>query len=68
MNKEKILRDLEFVNGGIATLKATFEINTEKHQPYCDLCDEWQDVIYSVIDMIEEDYDECQAPLKNLQN
>lgn len=68
MNKEKILRDLEYVNGGITTLKATFEINAEKHHPYYNLCDEWQDVICNVIDMIEEDYDECQVPLKNLRN
>lgn len=66
MNKEKILRDLEFVNGGITTLKAIFETNTEKHHPYYNLCDEWQDVICNVIDMIEEDYDKCREPLKNL--
>lgn len=66
MNKEKILRDLEYVNGGITTLKAIFETSTEKNHPYYNLCDEWQDVICHVINMIEEDYDECQAPLKNL--
>ena len=55
-NQEKILRDLEYINGGITTLKAILKTNTDKNRPYYDLCDEWQDIIYHVIDMIEEDY------------
>ena len=54
-NKERILRDLEYLGGGIATLKAA--TNKEKQTQYYELLDDWLDTLYSVIDMIEEDYE-----------
>ena len=55
-NKERILRDIEYINGGITALKTLFN-NEGKHAPYYQLMDEWQDIICSVIDLIEEDYE-----------
>ena len=56
-NKERILRDIEYVNGGITAMKALFESNKERNAPFYTVFDEWQDIICSIIDMIEEDYD-----------
>lgn len=55
-NKERILRDLEYISGGISTLK-TLSTNKKDCATTYNLFDEWQDIICSIIDMIEEDYD-----------
>ena len=67
-NKEQILRNLEYIGGGMTTLK-TLCSNKEKSYniPYYDLMEEWIDTIYDTIRLIEEDYGECQEPLKSSQ-
>ena len=55
-NKERILRDLEYVSGGITTLR-TLSANKKDCAATYNLFEEWQDIICSIIDMIEEDYD-----------
>ena len=62
-NKEKILRDLEFIGGGIRALKAYTD--RDKYPLPYQLYDEWNDIIYSVIDAVEEDYERCQERLTN---
>ena len=57
MNKQRILRDIEYINGGITTLKMLCKTD-EKSQVYAayyQLFDEWQDILCSMIDDIEED-------------
>lgn len=56
-NREKILRDLEYVSGGITTFKALCKQGGEKFDPYHAVFDEWQDTLCSIIDMVEEDYE-----------
>lgn len=56
-NKEKILRDIEYINGGITAFKAMFKQAGEKFDPYYATFDEWQDTLFSIIDMVEEDYE-----------
>ena len=54
-NKEKILRDLEYVNGGVTAFKTL--CNSEgKFASYYRMLDEWQDILCNIMDMIEEDY------------
>ena len=65
-NKEKIIRDLEYISGGITAFKCVCQ--TGRDDRFYRLIDEWQDTIYSIMDMIEEDYEVCQKPLTNLQN
>lgn len=60
MNKERILRDIEYVNGGITAIKALFESNKERNAPFYMVFDEWQDILCSIIDMIEEDYEDAK--------
>ena len=55
-NKEKILRDLEYINGGLSVYKAVTNTRTEHAEQY-QLFDEWQDTIYNIMDMVEEDYE-----------
>ena len=52
-NGVRILRDLEYINGGITTLKSLCQ---EKDANFKQCIDEWQDIICGIIDMIEEDY------------
>ena len=56
-NKERILRDIEYISGGITTFKAMYKQAGEKFDPYYAVFDEWQDTLCSMIDMIEEDYE-----------
>ena len=56
-NKERILRDIEYINGGITTFKAMYKQAGEKFDPCYTVLDEWQDTLFSIIDMIEEDYE-----------
>ena len=65
-NKEKILRNLEYLSGGTTAIKIICDENVTGKW-HC-LLDEWQDIIYNTIDMIEEDYELCQKPLKNSQS
>ena len=66
-NKEQILRNLEYIGGGMTTFK-TLCSNREKscNVPYYNLMEEWMDTICDTIKLIEEDYEECQKPLKSL--
>lgn len=54
-HREAILRDLEYISGGITAVK-TLCSNQEKNSNYYQLFDEWQDILCSIIDMIEGDY------------
>ena len=53
-NKGRILRNLEYLSGGVATLKSI--TTKEKNAQFYDLLDDWLDTIYSIIDLVEEDY------------
>ena len=53
-NKERIMRDLEYISGGITAFKAICQ--KDKDDRFFRLIDDWQDIIYHIIDMIEEDY------------
>ena len=57
-NKERIMRDLEYISGGIAAFKSICQ--TDRDDRFYHLIDEWQDTIYSIIDMIEEDYENAK--------
>ena len=57
-NKERILRNIEYVSGGLTTFKALCKQGGERFDPYHAVFDEWQDILCNVIDMIEEDYHE----------
>lgn len=56
MNKERILRDIEYVNGGITAFKSLCDKENKGQARHYELLDEWQDILCSIIDMIEEDY------------
>lgn len=56
-NKERILRDIEYVNGGMTAFKALCKQGGDKFAPYYEMFDEWQDILCSIIDMIEEGYE-----------
>lgn len=62
MDKTSILRNLEFLDGGMATI---YNLVTEKDNRFKLLMEEWRDVIYSIIEEIEED-ESCQKHSKNL--
>jgi hypothetical protein len=62
MDKTSILRNLEFLDGGMT---AIYNITTEKDNDFKLLIEEWRDIIYSIIDEIEED-ESCQEQSKNL--
>lgn len=56
-NKEQILRNLEYLNGGITAFKKMCA--EDKNHPHtCEMIEDWQDTICCTIDMIEEDYHE----------
>ena len=57
-NKEKIMRDLEYISGGITAFKSICQTNRDDR--FYRLIDEWQDTIYSIIDMVEEDYENAK--------
>ena len=59
-NKERILRDIEYINGGITAFKALCKQGGDKFMPYYEMFDEWQDILYFMIDMIEEDCENAQ--------
>ena len=58
-NKEKILRDLEYINGGVTTLKTLSNTDSKSSAASYQLFDEWQDIICNIMDMIEEDYEDA---------
>ena len=64
-NKEQILRNLEYVGGGLNTLKMLMD--NGKNENYIELFEEWYNLIFDTVDLIKEDYEGCQEPLKSLQ-
>ena len=64
-NKEQILRNLEYVGVGINTLKMLMD--NGKNQNYIELFEEWYNMIFNTMELIKEDYEECQGPLKSLR-
>lgn len=61
-NKEQILRNLEYISGGITAIKCMVDTTSN----WACLCEEWNDSIWNTIGLIEEDYEKCQKPLKSL--
>ena len=61
MDKVKILRDLEYVSGGLTALKHIFSSDKE-NAPYYELFQDWNDIIYNVIDQI------AKERIENAQN
>lgn len=55
MNRERILRDLEYVCGGMTTLREMCDKENKSQKRYYDLLDDWIDVLYNVIGAIGED-------------
>lgn len=66
-NREKILRDIEYISGGINAFKSLCDKENKGQERHYKILDEWHDILFSIMDMIEEDYDACLAPLKNSQ-
>jgi len=56
MDKVKILRDLEYLNGSISVLKA---INKDREEKLYQLLDEWQDIICIMIDEVDENAEDA---------
>lgn len=54
MDKARILRELEYLSGGINVVKTLFK-NDEKQQKYYFMFDTWNDIIFNIIDMVEKD-------------
>lgn len=54
-NRERILRNLEYINGGITAFKAICA-EDERHPHTCEMIEDWQDTICCTIEMVEEDY------------
>lgn len=57
MNRERILRDLEYVGGGMTALREMCDKENKSQKRYYDLLDDWIDVLYNVISAIGEDED-----------
>ena len=53
MDRVRILRDLEYLSGGLTVIKSLCK---DKDENFRQLVDDWEDIIYSVIDEIEEEY------------
>ena len=62
MDKVSVLRNLEYLDGGMS---AIYNLMKEKDDRFKLLVEEWRDIIYSIIDEIEED-ESCQEQSKNL--
>lgn len=59
-NKERILRRLEYIEGGITALKTLCNAaNSPVGESYYKLLSEWQNILYETIDMIEEDNEDA---------
>lgn len=56
MNKTSILRDLEYLAGGLSVVKTLFK-NDEKQTKYYSMFDTWQDIVYNLMDEVEEEDD-----------
>ena len=55
-NKERILRNLEYIEGGITALKTLCNAaDSPVGESYYKLLSEWQDILCETADMIEED-------------
>lgn len=66
-NKEKIIRNLEYICGGIAAIKCIFNTDDKRNAAIYQLLDDWEENLYETMELIEEDYEVCQRPLKSLQ-
>ena len=60
-NREQILRNLEYLGGGVDMIKTM----CNKNSAWVALANEWCNIISNTITLIEEDYQVCQGPLKN---
>lgn len=55
MDKVKILRDLEYVSGGIVTLKALCNREDKLQGKYYELFQDWNELLYNIIDQIAKE-------------
>ena len=59
-NKERIIRNLEYIEGGITALKTLCNAaNSPVGASYYKLFSEWQDILCETLDMIEEDNEDA---------
>ena len=54
-NKERIMRNLEYISGGMVAMKIACG-NRECNKIYYQLMDNWYETIWDTINLIEEDY------------
>lgn len=54
-NKVKILRDLEYISGGLVALKVLCNKEDKNQGRYYDLFEDWNDILYHVIDQIAKE-------------
>lgn len=60
-NKERILRRLEYIEGGITTLKTLCNAaNSPVGESYYKLLSNWHGILCEIIDMIEEDNENAE--------
>lgn len=50
--KEAVLRDLEYVCGGLDALRVLIE-NNDDGRKYRQLFDDWKDILYNVVNLVE---------------
>ena len=55
MNRVKVLRDLEFLSGGLTTLKTLY--TDGNNGKLYDLIQDWNDILFNVIDQIAKEND-----------
>ena len=67
MNRTKILRDLEYISGGMVTLKMLCNREERYQARYFDLLEDWTNILYNVIDQLakEEEDKVCLEHSKN---
>lgn len=60
-NKERILCNLEYIEGGITALKTLCNVtNNSTSESYYKLFSEWQDILCETLDIIEEDNEDAE--------
>lgn len=59
MNRTKILRDLEYISGGLVTLKTLCNREDKNQGRYYDLIEDWNDILYNIIDQIAKENDDA---------
>lgn len=58
MNRIKILRDLEYLAGGLTTMRALYKDGN--NTKLFDLMEDWNDILINVIDQIAKENEDAQ--------